>query len=84
MAAPSGRAPPGPMWSTRAPSPVALFRSEDGGETFELVRALWDHPSREQWVPGGGGLAVHTVITDPRDADAVHRRRLGGRGVPYP
>jgi photosystem II stability/assembly factor-like uncharacterized protein len=36
-----------------------------------MVRALWDHPSREKWVPGGGGLAVHTVITDPRDADAV-------------
>jgi hypothetical protein len=26
--------------------PTALFRSEDGGRTFELNEALWDHPHR--------------------------------------
>src|SRR2546421_4119685 len=51
--------------------PGALFRSEDEGETFSLVRALWDHPQREQWAAGFGGQAVHTVVTDPRDADRV-------------
>ncbi|BAU81553.1 glycosyl hydrolase BNR repeat-containing protein [Streptomyces laurentii] len=51
--------------------PAALFRSADGGESFELVRPLWEHPTRDQWVPGGGGEAVHTVVTDARDPDAV-------------
>ncbi|MEV4685525.1 WD40/YVTN/BNR-like repeat-containing protein [Streptomyces kurssanovii] len=51
--------------------PAALFRSENGGDSFELVRPLWEHPTRSQWVPGGGGEAVHTVITDPRDPLAV-------------
>ncbi|MFJ3905471.1 WD40/YVTN/BNR-like repeat-containing protein [Streptomyces sp. NPDC090025] len=51
--------------------PAALFRSADGGASFELVRPLWEHPTRDRWVPGGGGEAVHTVVTDPRDADAV-------------
>ncbi|MGW1493324.1 WD40/YVTN/BNR-like repeat-containing protein [Streptomyces sp. NBC_00191] len=51
--------------------PAALFRSDDGGETFELVRPLWEHPSRSQWVPGGGGEAVHTVVTDRRDPESV-------------
>ncbi|MFC8507829.1 WD40/YVTN/BNR-like repeat-containing protein [Streptomyces sp. NPDC057411] len=51
--------------------PAALFRSADGGESFELVRPLWEHPTRDRWVPGGGGEAVHTVVTDPRDPDAV-------------
>lgn len=51
--------------------PAALFRSEDGGVSFELVRPLWEHPTRSQWVPGGGGEAVHTVVTDPRDPSAV-------------
>jgi photosystem II stability/assembly factor-like uncharacterized protein len=51
--------------------PGALFRSDDGGETFEFVRSLWEHPQREQWGAGFGGQAVHTVVTDPRDPDAV-------------
>jgi hypothetical protein len=66
---PAGPAAPGVVYAGTEPG--ALFRSEDSGETFELVRPLWDHPTREKWQPGGGGLAVHTVITDPRDADAV-------------
>ncbi|TSB24541.1 WD40/YVTN/BNR-like repeat-containing protein [Streptomyces benahoarensis] len=66
---PAGPAAPDVVYAGTEPG--GLFRSEDRGETFEMVRALWEHPSRERWVPGGGGLAVHTVITDPRDADAV-------------
>jgi hypothetical protein len=44
--------------------PSALFRSEDRGETFEMVRSLWDHPHREQWGAGFGGQAIHTIIPD--------------------
>ncbi|WP_411102627.1 WD40/YVTN/BNR-like repeat-containing protein [Streptomyces sp. cmx-4-9] len=51
--------------------PAALFRSTDRGESFELVRPLWEHPSRKSWVPGGGGEGLHTVITDPHDREAV-------------
>lgn len=48
--------------------PAALFRSDDRGDTWELVRGLWDHPHRPQWEPGGGGLGLHTILIDPRDA----------------
>ncbi|MFF3732428.1 WD40/YVTN/BNR-like repeat-containing protein [Streptomyces sp. NPDC002476] len=51
--------------------PAALFRSRDGGVSFELIRPLWEHPTRSAWVPGGGGEGLHTVLTDPRDAGAV-------------
>ncbi|UVS81251.1 exo-alpha-sialidase [Actinokineospora sp. UTMC 2448] len=51
--------------------PSALFRSTDGGRTFELVRGLWDHPHRKDWFPGFGGQAVHSVIPHPTDADHV-------------
>ncbi|MCE4942623.1 exo-alpha-sialidase [Streptomyces albulus] len=66
---PAGPAAPEVVYAGTEPG--GLFRSADRGETFELVRALWEHPSRPKWVPGGGGLAVHTVVTDPRDAAAV-------------
>lgn len=51
--------------------PAALYRSEDRGESFELVRPLWEHPTRSQWVPGGGGEGLHTILTDQRDPRAV-------------
>jgi hypothetical protein len=47
--------------------PAALFRSDDGGRSFSLLRALWDHPHRPQWHPGGGGLCLHTVLVHPND-----------------
>ncbi|MEW6583051.1 MAG: exo-alpha-sialidase [Actinomycetota bacterium] len=51
--------------------PAALFRSDDGGATFQLVRGLWDHPHRPQWQPGGGGLCLHTIVPDPADGDRM-------------
>lgn len=47
--------------------PSALFRSIDGGATYELVRGLWDHEHRAHWTPGFGGMAVHTVLPNPTD-----------------
>jgi len=49
--------------------PTSLWRSDDGGSSFSLVRGLWDHPHRPQWAPGFGGAAVHTVV--PRDEGTV-------------
>jgi hypothetical protein len=51
--------------------PSALFVSEDGGQTFDLVRALWDHPHREKWAAGFGGQAIHTVLPHPSDEDSL-------------
>ncbi len=51
--------------------PAALFRSDDAGETFELVRGLWDHPHRPRWQPGGGGLCLHTVVPDRTDPERM-------------
>jgi serine/threonine protein kinase len=45
--------------------PAALFESRDAGETWSLVRGLWDHPHRPRWVPGNGGLCLHTIVPDP-------------------
>jgi hypothetical protein len=47
--------------------PSALFRSDDGGSHYQLVRPLWDHPHRPLWGEGFGGQAIHTVLPHPAD-----------------
>ena len=51
--------------------PGVLFRSVDGGLTWELVRSLWDHPTRPKWQPGGGGLCLHSIVPWPGDPDRL-------------
>jgi hypothetical protein len=51
--------------------PAALFRSEDGGLTYELIRPLWDHPHRTEWGAGAGGQAIHTIIPHPTDPQRI-------------
>ena len=52
--------------------PAALFRSDDAGETWSLVKGLHDHPHRPQWQPGGGGLCLHTILPDPKNKERMH------------
>ena len=68
--------------------PAALFESRDAGETWSLNEGLWNHPHRPQWMPGGGGLCLHTILQHPADRDrlmvavstgGVYRSDDGGR-----
>ncbi len=52
--------------------PAALFETRDGGQTWSLVRGLFDHPHRPRWMPGNGGLALHTVVLDPADRQRMY------------
>ena len=45
--------------------PAALFETRDAGQTWSLVRGLFDHPHRPRWLPGNGGLALHSIVLDP-------------------
>lgn len=47
--------------------PGVLFESRDGGASWELNRALFEHPTRKDWQPGGGGLCLHSIATWPGD-----------------
>ena len=52
--------------------PAALFETRDAGESWSLVRGLFDHPHRPRWVPGNGGLALHTIVLDPADRQRMY------------
>jgi photosystem II stability/assembly factor-like uncharacterized protein len=61
---------PGELWCGVLPG--GLFHSNDGGETWALVRALWDDPRRKKWMGGGYDFAgIHSILVDPRDARHV-------------
>ncbi|MEZ0093339.1 WD40/YVTN/BNR-like repeat-containing protein [Streptacidiphilus sp. EB129] len=59
---PAGPAEPGVVYA--GTEPAALFRSEDGGESFAMVESLWEHPQRKDWGAGFGGQGMHTVLVD--------------------
>lgn len=83
---PAGENAPGVVWA--GAEPHSLWKSEDGGETYNLVKGLWEHPHHAEWQPGGGGACLHTVLPDPEDpekllvalsAGGAYRSADGGR-----
>lgn len=62
---------PGRLWAGTLPG--GLFRSDDGGRSWDLVRGLWDRPERARWFGGGADHpGIHSVIRDPRSPDRLH------------
>jgi len=63
-------AEPGTLWL--GADPGALLRSRDGGATFETVKGIAEHPTRERWQPGAGGLCCHSIqVSDGRVYAAI-------------
>ncbi len=61
---------PGVIWCGTLPG--GLFRSSDHGDSWEMVRSLWDHPKRKQWMGGGADLpGIHSILVDPRNSKRV-------------
>jgi hypothetical protein len=51
---------------------AALFRSGDGGQSWQELPGLRTHPSAPSWQPGAGGMCLHTVLLDPRDPERIY------------
>ena len=62
---------------------AALFRSVDGGQSWQELAGLREHGSGPHWQPGAGGMCLHTILLDPRDPGRMLRRDLRGRRVPH-
>ncbi len=44
---------------------AALFRSTDGGKSWQELSGLRGHGTGPKWQPGAGGMCLHTVLIDP-------------------
>jgi hypothetical protein len=68
--APGHATQPGLLWAGTIPG--GLFWSEDSGDTWHLVEALWHMPERLKWAGGGADApGIHSICVDPRDGNRV-------------
>src|SRR5438128_6044015 len=49
---------------------AALFRTNDGGQTWKELSGLRDAKGR-LWQPGAGGMCLHTILLDPSNPDRI-------------
>jgi hypothetical protein len=50
---------------------AALFRSTDGGQTWQELAGLRGHGSGASWAPGAGGMCLHTILLDPSNRNRI-------------
>jgi hypothetical protein len=52
--------------------PGGLFRSDDRGESWQLIASLWHMPERNKWLGGGADIpGIHAICVDPRAENTV-------------
>jgi photosystem II stability/assembly factor-like uncharacterized protein len=51
---------------------AALFRSTDGGKSWNELPGLRGHGTGPKWQPGAGGMCLHTIILDPSDPGRIY------------
>jgi hypothetical protein len=50
---------------------AALFRSSDGGRSWQELSGLRGHGTGPHWQPGAGGMCLHTILIDPSNAKRI-------------
>jgi photosystem II stability/assembly factor-like uncharacterized protein len=58
--------------------PGVLFRSDDGGQSWEPNVAILEHPTRDLWPPAAAGLCCHSIQLDPTDGERMYVALSGG------
>ncbi len=44
---------------------AAIFRTTNGGQTWQELAGLRGHTTGPKWQPGAGGMCLHTILIDP-------------------
>lgn len=60
----------GSLWAGTIPG--GLFKSDDRGDSWQLVESLWQRPERSEWFGGGyDDPGIHSICVDPRDSQRL-------------
>ena len=51
---------------------AALFRTTDAGKTWHELSGLRQHESGPRWMPGAGGMGLHTILLDPTNPGRMY------------
>jgi photosystem II stability/assembly factor-like uncharacterized protein len=51
---------------------AAIFKSTDGGSSWQELPGLRGHGSGPRWQPGAGGLCLHTILIDPTNEQRMY------------
>jgi photosystem II stability/assembly factor-like uncharacterized protein len=50
---------------------AALFRTTDGGKTWQEMAGLRGHGTGPRWSPGAAGMGLHTILLDPNNPKRI-------------
>ena len=51
---------------------AAIFKSTDGGESWQEMAGLRGHGTGPDWQPGAGGMCLHSIILDPGNPERIY------------
>jgi photosystem II stability/assembly factor-like uncharacterized protein len=51
---------------------AAMFKTTDGGKSWQELAGLRTHGTGPAWQPGAGGMCLHTIIQDPTRPDRLY------------
>jgi photosystem II stability/assembly factor-like uncharacterized protein len=51
---------------------AAIFRTTDGGKNWEELPGLRENGNGPEWMPGAGGMGLHTILLDPTDHQRMY------------
>ena len=60
----------GRLWLGAAPG--VLFRTDDGGDSWQAVDGIVRHETRDRWNPGAGGMCCHSIALDPDEPERMY------------
>ncbi len=50
---------------------AAIFRSSDGGKSWQELSGLRGHGTGPKWQPGAGGMCLHSIVLDPSNPQRI-------------
>jgi photosystem II stability/assembly factor-like uncharacterized protein len=51
---------------------AAIFKTTDGGKSWNELSGLRGHGTGPKWQPGAGGMCLHTILLDAKNPDRIY------------